>query len=149
MTESWFHRIEGTAQSDWQRVTRHFTHHAPTIASNSTTKPQEPAMALADTSATLQDRSASLRATLENGASALREALDDHMTQIDAAIADVAAVASIADHPLVVAAAGALHVPEPVLEGFIGGLNSLASAFPKPAPAPEQPAEPQPEQPAA
>ena len=140
MTESWFDRLE----DDVRHAASHFHHHSPNIAGNQPQQPQEPAMALADTSTSLKDTSANLRTTLENGASALREALDNHLTQLDTAIGDVAAVASIADHPLVVAAAGALHVPAPVLEGFVNGLTALAKAFPKPeeAPVAEVPAEP-------
>jgi hypothetical protein len=102
-------------------------------------------MALADTSASLTSTSASLRTALENSAAALHEALDNHVTQLDALIGDVAAVASIADHPLVAAAAGALHVDPLVLDGFTRSLLALAAAYPPPAPvpAPEQPAEPQ------
>ena len=106
-------------------------------------------MALADTSNSLKDNSGQIRIGLQDGLAKLHDVLDNHMAQLDTAIGDVADVAAIADHPLVVAAAGALHVPAPVLEGFIGGLNALASAFPKheEAPvAPEVPAEP--EQPA-
>jgi hypothetical protein len=105
-------------------------------------------MALADTSNALSGSSANIRAGLQDGLAKLHDVLDNHMAQLDTAIGDVAAVASIADNPLVAAAAGALHVPVPVLDGFIGGLNALAAAFPKPgeapaAAAPEQAAEPQ------
>ena len=102
-------------------------------------------MALADTSNTLKDTSGSIRVGLQDGLAKLHDVLDNHMTQLDTAISDVAAVASIADHPLVVAAAGALHVPAPVLEGFVNGLTALAKAFPKPEETPatvEVPAEP-------
>ena len=100
-------------------------------------------MALADTAATLQSSHASALAELEDLLAKGHDVVDNHMTQIGTAIQDVAAVASIADHPLVVAAAGALDVPAPVLEGFIAGLNALAKAFPKPAEAaPEAPAGP-------
>jgi ABC-type transporter Mla subunit MlaD len=101
---------------------------------------------LADTAAALQSSHASALAELQDLLAKGHDVVDNHMTQIGTAIQDVAAVASIADNPLVAAAAGALHVPQPVLDGFIGGLNALAAAFPKPgeAPAqPEQPAEPQ------
>ena len=118
-------------------------------------------MALADTSASLTTTSANLRSSLENGASALREALDNHMAQLDTAIGDVAAVADIADHPLVVSAARLVTetagVPAPIVDGFVAGLEAIARAFPKQAgvpaepaaeAAPEAPAEAQPEQPA-
>lgn len=95
-------------------------------------------MALSDTSTHLTQTSSNLRTTLENGASALRDALDNHLTQLDAAIGDVAAVAQIADNPLVAAAAGALHVPPDVLDGFTKALSALATAYPKPEAAPEQ-----------
>ena len=102
-------------------------------------------MALADTSAALSTTSGSIRAGLQDGLAKLHDVLDNHMTQLDTAISDVSAVASIADHPLVVAAAGALHVPAPVLDGFVNGLTALAKAFPKPEETPvaaEVPAEP-------
>ena len=105
-------------------------------------------MALADTAATLQTSHASILAELEELLAKGHDVVDNHMTQIGAAIGDVAAVASIADHPLVVAAAGALHVPGPVLEGFVNGLTALAKAFPK-AEAPAASAEPAPEPQAA
>jgi hypothetical protein len=137
MSESWFHRLE----DDLRHVTQHLTHHGPTLDGEPQPQQQEPTMALADTSTALASTSGNLRTALEAGASALRDALDNHMTQLDTAISDVAAVASIADSPIVVAAAGALHVPPEVLDGFVNSLNALAAAFPKPAPV--QPVQPE------
>ena len=100
-------------------------------------------MALADTSAALSTTSGSIRIGLQDGLAKLHDVLDNHMTQLDTAISDVSAVASIADHPGVVAMVGALGVPAPILDPFIAGLTALATAFPKAeAPAPEVPAEP-------
>jgi hypothetical protein len=102
-------------------------------------------MALADTSAALATTSTSLRTTLENGASALREALDNHMTVLDTAIGDVAAVAQIADHPAMQAMEQALPVvPAAVLEGITAMLNAVSAEHANRAAAPaEQPAEQQ------
>ena len=101
-------------------------------------------MPLADTSAALATTSTSLRTTLENGASALREALDNHMTVLDTAIGDVAAVASIADHPAMQVMEKALPVvPAAILQGVTAMLEAVVAEHSKPAEvSPEVPAEP-------
>lgn len=103
-------------------------------------------MALADTSASLTTTSANLRTSLENGASALRDALDNHLAQLDTAITDVAAVASIADHPAMQAMEKALPVvPPAILEGVTAMLEAVVAEHAKPAEVPpaEAPQEPQ------
>ena len=114
-------------------------------------------MALADTAAALQSSHASALTELEDLLAKGHDVVDNHMAQIRAGIDDVAAVASIADHPLVVSAARLVTetagVPAPVVDGFVAGIEALVRAFPKPAepapPAAEVPAEPQTEPAAA
>ena len=88
-------------------------------------------MALADTAAALQTSHASALAELQDMLVKAHDVVDNHMPQLRAAIDDVAAVASIADHPGVVAMVEALGVPAPILEPFIAGLVALGRAFPK------------------
>ena len=56
-------------------------------------------MPLADTSAALGSHAAASRAGLQEGIAKLVDVLDNHFTQIESGLQDVAAVASIADHP--------------------------------------------------
>lgn len=96
-------------------------------------------MALVDTANALQSSHANALAELQDMLVKAHDVVDNHMTQIRAAIDDVAAVAATADHPGVVAMVEALGVPAPILEPFIAGLVALGRAFPKQAP--DQPAE--------
>ena len=109
-------------------------------------------MALADTSTDLANTHAALKASLETSASSLRDALDTHAARLESLIGDVAAVASIADHPLVVSAARLVTetagVPAPIVDGFVAGLEAISRAFPKPEEAPAEPAPPAAEVPA-
>jgi hypothetical protein len=144
MTESIFDQLE----DDWRHVTSHFRHASPTIAGNQPRPHQEPAMALADTSNSLKDTSGSIRAGLQDGLAKLHDVLDSHMTLLDAAIGDVAAVAQIADHPAMQAMEKALPVvPAAVLEGITAMLSAVVAEHAKRAAevpaAPEQAAEPQ------
>ena len=139
MSESWFHRME----DDVRHAASRFHHHGDTIGAVETQAPLPSGapMALADTSAALATTSTSLRTTLENGASALREALDNHMTVLDTAIGDVAAVAQIADHPAMQAMERALPVvPAAILQGVTTMLEAVVAEHAKTA---EQPAEQQ------
>jgi hypothetical protein len=147
-----FHHLEHDV-SDWfHHATRHstaVTSDGDTITVSETQAPLSPGalMPLADTAAALQSSHASAKAELEEMLAKGHDVLDNHMTQLGTAIGDVAAVASIADSPLVAAAAGALHVPPEILDGFVSGLTALAKAFPKPG-VPAEPAEAAPEPPA-
>ena len=115
-------------------------------------------MPLADTSAALDSDITSIRTGLQNALAAGHDVLDNLVSQLDQHAADVRAVAAIADSPIVAAAAGALHVPAPILDGITMMLNAVAAEHAKPAeeapaepapPAAEVPAEQQPEPAAA
>jgi hypothetical protein len=135
-----FDRLE----REWHDGLRHAANvchrHGSTIAGNQPQPQQEPVMPLADTASALKGSSSNLRASLENGASALREALDNHMAQIDAGIADVDAVAQIADHPAMQAMEKALPVvPAAILQGVTTMLEAVVAEHSKTAEAaPEQ-----------
>ena len=149
MTEGWFDRLE----DDVRHAASVFHHHSPNIAGNQPQQPQEPAMALADTAATLKASHASALAELEDLLAKGHDVVDNHMTQIATAIGDVSAVASIADDPAMQAMEKALPVvPRAILEGITAMLNAVAAEHASRAQAsvaPEGPAEPAPEQQAA
>lgn len=153
MTE-FLHHLE----DDVRHAAGHFRHPAPTIGPDHPDQPQEPPMPLADTSNALKDTAASLRASLEASASAARDALDNHATRLDGLIEDVAAVASIADHPAMQAMERALPVvPAAILQGVTAMLEAVVAehasraeqAAPEQAAEPQQAAEPAPDQQAA
>ena len=101
-------------------------------------------MPLADTSAALTANSGQIRTGLQDGLAKLHDVLDNHMAQLDAAIGDVSAVASIADHPAMQAMERALPVvPAAVLEGITAMLSAVAAEHAKTAAAPEVPAAPE------
>lgn len=151
----------GHLEDEWHDAEHHvgdwFRHHArhnnstadsgDTIRANPPQQQQEPRMALVATSEALDQDIAAIRTGLENALTAAHDVLDNRVSQLEQHASDVRAVASIADNPLIAAAAGALHVPPDILDGFTRSLSALAAAWPKPAPAvaegtPEVPTDP-------
>jgi hypothetical protein len=131
--------------ADWFH--RHAHHNAAAAIPGATLsiKPpqlhQEPRMPLTDTSASLDQDITEGRARLETALAAGHDVLDNIFARLVQHAGDVRAVAGIADHPLVAAAAAALHVPPDILDGFTKSLTALGAAWPKPAPAESVPAD--------
>ena len=99
-------------------------------------------MPLADTAAALQSSHASVLTELEDLLAKGHDVVDNHMPRLAIAIQDVAAVASIADHPAMQAMEKALPVvPAAILQGVTAMLEAVVAEHSKTA-APEPPAEP-------
>lgn len=105
-------------------------------------------MALADTSANLQETHEAIRTRLEAVLAAGHEILDNLVPRQGSLLGDVAAVASIADDPAMQMMERALPVvPRAILDGIVTMLEAVIAQHAQAQP--EQAPEPQPDQQAA